>query len=63
MDDPRDRNWNISVTNTTTKSYDRWDEIDDQENIINKGEEINVVENNNITDINRYEAYRGCHHF
>ena len=62
-DDPRDRNWNISVTNTTTKSYDRWDEIDDQENIINKGEEINVVENNNITDINRYEVYRGWHHF
>ena len=59
-DDPRDRNWNISVTNTTTKSYDRWDEIDDQENIINKGEEINVVENNNITNIDRYEVYRGC---
>ena len=63
MRDPRDSNWNISVINTTTKSYDRWDEIDDQENIINKGEEINVVENNNITNIDRYEVFRGCHLF
>ena len=34
--------WKVVVTNTLTKSYDRWDEIDSNNNIINKGQEFNI---------------------
>lgn len=40
--DEYDRQWIIVTTVTTTKSFDRWDEIDNNNNIINKGEEINI---------------------
>jgi hypothetical protein len=40
--DEGQRSWTIDVTNTITKSYDRWDEIDSNNNIINKGQEFNT---------------------
>ena len=34
--------WKVVVTNQITKSYDRWDEIDSNNNIINKGQDFNI---------------------
>ena len=53
--DINDSSYNISVLKTITKSYDRWDEVDEKDNIINKGQEINVNVN---TQISRGERYR-----
>ena len=56
--DINDSSYNISVLKTITKSYDRWDEVDEKDNIINKGQEINVNVN---TQISRGERYRNYH--
>ena len=58
MEDPRDSNWNISVINTTTKSYDRWDEVDANNNIIKKGNEFNSNVYGSITDGSRHQNHR-----
>lgn len=54
--------WNIIATNFITKNYDRWDEVDENKNIIQKGDEININFSSNIG-----EGYRSkndnCMHF
>jgi len=47
--DEGQRDWTIDVTNTVTKSYDRWDEVDENNNIINKGQEFNIKVNGKIS--------------
>ena len=59
--DEGQRSWTIDVTNTITKSYDRWDEVDINNNIINKGNEININVDGKISGGYRHE--NGCKHF
>jgi hypothetical protein len=59
--DEGQRSWTIDVTNTITKSYDRWDEVDINNNIINKGSEININVDGKISGGYRHE--NGCQHF
>ena len=59
--DEGQRSWTIDVTNTITKSYDRWDEVDINNNIINKGNEININVDGKISGGYRHE--NGCQHF
>ena len=59
--DEGQRSWTIDVTNTITKSYDRWDEVDINNNIINKGNEININVDGKISGGYRHE--NGCRHF
>ena len=59
--DEGQRSWTIDVTNTITKSYDRWDEVDINNNIINKGSEININVDGKISGGYRHE--NGCKHF
>jgi len=59
--DEGQRSWTIDVINTITKSYDRWDEVDINNNIINKGNEININVDGKISGGYRHE--NGCRHF
>ena len=59
--DEGQRSWTIDVTNTITKSYDRWDEVDINNNIINKGNEININVDGKISGGYRHE--NGCQPF
>ena len=59
--DEGQRSWTIDVTNTITKSYDRWDEVDINNNIINKGNEININVDGKISGGYRHE--NGCRPF
>ena len=56
-------NWDIDVTNIITKTYDRWDEVDINNNIIKKGNEFNVNVDGNITNGKRHENGRCGAHF
>ena len=58
--DQYDRVWTIDVTNTLTKSYDSWDEVDENNNIINKGQEINVVADAKISGGKRHQNPPNC---
>ena len=49
------RDWNIDVTNIITKSYDRWDEVDANNNIIKKGDEFNHYVYGSITNGRRHK--------
>ena len=53
--DEGQRNWDINATNIITKSYDRWDEVDENNNIINKGDEFNFTTDGYITGGSRRE--------
>ena len=59
--DEGQRSWTIDVTNTITKSYDRWDEVDINNNIINKEKKININVDGKIEGGYRHE--NGCNHF
>jgi len=59
--DEGQRSWTIDVINTITKSYDRWDEVDINNNIINKGNEININVDGKISGGYRHE--NECLHF
>ena len=48
--DEGERSWDINVTNTIIKSYDSWDEIDANNNIIKKGDEFNVKADSYISN-------------
>ena len=52
--------WDINVLLTKNKSYDRWDEVDEKDNIINKGLEINSDVYSQISDGYRQQ---NCHIF
>ena len=52
--------WKVVVTNTLTKSYDRWDEIDANNNIINKGQEFNI---NTDCKISNGDRVKECYIF
>ena len=54
--DQRERNWDINVTNTIIKSYDSWDEIDANNNIIKKGDEFNVKADSYISNGTRQRS-------
>ena len=56
-------NWDIDVTNIITKTYDRWDEVDINNNIIKKGNEFNVNVDGKITNGKRHENGRCGAHF
>lgn len=56
--DEGQRDWTIDVTNNITKSYDSWDEVDINDNIINKGAEFNSNVNSYIS--NGYRHKNGC---
>ena len=58
--DEGERSWNINVTNTIIKSYDRWDEVDANNNIIKKGDEFNVKADSYISNGIRHKQFRGC---
>ena len=51
------RDWTIDVTNVITKSYDRWDEVDANNNIIKKGNEFNSNVYGSITDGSRHQNH------
>ena len=59
--DEGQRDWTIDVTNNITKSYDSWDEVDINDNIINKGAEFNSNVNSYIS--NGYRHKNGCDFF
>ena len=61
--DEGDGNWDIVVTTIMTKSYDRWDEVDNENNIINKGEEFNITTDSKISNGKRSHRPPTCHHF
>ena len=58
--DEGQRSWDINVTNTITKSYDSWDEIDANNNVIKKGDEINVKVDANISNGIRHRNIPQC---
>ena len=51
------RDWTIDVTNVITKSYDRWDEVYANNNIIKKGNEFNSNVYGSITDGSRHQNH------
>ena len=55
------RDWTIDVTNVITKSYDRWDEVDANNNIIKKGNEFNSNVYGSITDGSRHQNHIWLH--
>ena len=57
--DIRDNFYTIRVLKTIIKSYDRWDEVDEKDNIINKGQELNINVNTQIANGQRFQQY-GC---